>query len=205
MIPTLAQQIAELNKNLAQQVPAEVLSHFGQSIEDLKKLQLEKSALALGAIFPNFKLQNTDNQLVELRELLQKGPVIISFFRGSWCPYCNLELRAFQNKQSSLVQENTTLVAISPQLPAYNEELKQTHQLNFELLTDRDNQLAKQIGIAFQLQDYIIPIYETLGIDLPTFNGSTQHELPIPAVFVLNQEGVVTYKFVDSNYMNREE
>ncbi|WP_220497665.1 MULTISPECIES: peroxiredoxin-like family protein [unclassified Myroides] len=205
MIPTLTQQIAELNENLAQQVPTEVLTRFGQSIEDLKKLQLEQRAIALGDPFPNFKLLNTENQIVELSELVRKGPVIISFFRGSWCPYCNLELRSFQNKQSSLAQQKTTVVAISPQLPAYNLELKQTHQLDFELLTDRDNLLAKQIGIAFQLQDYIIPIYETLGIDLPTFNGTAQHELPIPAVFLLNQEGIVTYKFVDSNYMKRDE
>ena len=200
---TLAQQIDELNQNLAQQVPTEILTSFSQSIADIKKLQLEDNCIQLGEIFPNFKLQNTTNQVVELNDLLQKGPVIISFFRGSWCPYCNLELRALQQKLNSLENQTATLVAISPQLPTYNVVLKENQGLEFELLTDQDNCLAKQIGIAFELQDYIRPIYQNLGIDLTTYNGSTQQELPIPAVFVIDSTGRVTYKFVDANYINR--
>lgn len=199
----LAQQIDELNQNLTQQVPAEILMQFGQSIEDLKKLQLENSCIALGDIFPDFELVNTENQRIPLKELLKKGSVILSFFRGTWCPYCNLELRAFQNQLNTLESISTTLVGISPQLPSYNATLKNTHQLDFDLLTDHNNDLAKQVGIAFQLQDYVIPIYKNLGIDLITYNGTAQLALPIPAVFVLDSDGRVTSKFVDSNYMNR--
>lgn len=200
---TLAQQIDELNKNLTQQVPPEVLTSFGQSIEDVKKLQLEDHCIKVGDTFPNFQLKNTTNQVIELNDLLQKGPVIISFFRGSWCPYCNLELRALQQKLSELEAKKVTLIAISPQLSSYSATLKETLHLDFELLTDQDNHLAKQIGINFELQDYVSPIYQNLGIDLAVYNGNTQQELPIPAVFTLDSTGRVTYKFVDSNYMNR--
>ncbi len=200
---TLAQQIDELNKNLTQQVPPEVLTSFGQSIEDVKKLQLEDHCIKVGDTFPNFQLKNTTNQVIELNDLLQKGPIIISFFRGSWCPYCNLELRALQQKLSELEAKKVTLIAISPQLSSYSATLKKTLHLDFELLTDQDNHLAKQIGINFELQDYVSPIYQNLGIDLAVYNGNTQQELPIPAVFTLDSTGRVTYKFVDSNYMNR--
>ncbi|MGG5505533.1 MULTISPECIES: peroxiredoxin-like family protein [unclassified Myroides] len=200
---TLAQQIDELNKNLVQQVPPEVLNSFSQSIEEVKHLQLENHCIKLGETFPNFKLQNTSDQCIELNDLLQKGPVIISFFRGSWCPYCNLELRALQQELYALEAKAVTLIAIAPQLPSHSALVKENLDLTFELLTDQDNRLAKQIGIAFELQDYVIPIYQNLGIDLTSYNGTTQQELPIPAVFALDSTGCVTYKFVDANYMNR--
>lgn len=197
----LAQQIDELNKNLAQQLPPEILESFGQSIADLKNQPLEAQAITVGQIFPDFKLFNTRNQPIELKELLKKGKVIIAFFRGNWCPYCNLELKALQDRLHDL--HETTLVAISPQSAIYSEELKNNHTLKFDILTDQDNSLAKQVGIAFQLQDFILPIYENLGITLSTFNGNDGNELPIPAVFVVDQTGTITYRFIDVNYMNR--
>lgn len=198
---TLAQQISELNENLASQVPAEILEAFGQSIADLKSLGLEAQTLPIGQVFPDFKLFNTLNQPIELRELLKKGSVILAFFRGNWCPYCNLELKTLQDRLHEL--KGATLVAISPQMPMYNEELKNKHALGFDVLTDPDNSLAKQLGISFSLQDFVLPIYQNLGITLSTYNGNDHNELPIPAVFVVDPTGVVRYKFVDANYMNR--
>jgi len=198
---TLAQQIEALNENLASQLPVEILEAFGQSIADLKSQGLENQAPKVGHVFPNFKLSNTLNQPIELKELLQKGSVILAFFRGNWCPYCNLELKALQDRLQDL--KGATLVAISPQMATYNEELKNNHALGFDVLTDQDNRLAEQLGISFSLQDFVLPIYEKLGITLSSFNGNDYNELPVPAVFVLDQTGTITYTFVDSNYMNR--
>lgn len=94
-------------------------------------------------------------------------------------------------------------MAISPQTHDYSEELKGNHNLDFELLTDKNNTLAKQIGISFELQDYIIPVYGSLGIELSEYNENDNNELPVPAVFVIDTNGSITYKFVDANYMNR--
>lgn len=198
---TLAQQIEALNENLASQLPTEILEAFGQSIADLKSQGLENQAPKVGQVFPNFKLPNTFNQPVELKELLKKGNVILAFFRGNWCPYCNLELKALQDRLHDL--KGATLVAISPQVTTYNEELKNNHALGFDVLTDPDNSLAKQLGISFSLQDFVLPIYQNLGITLSSFNGNENNELPVPAVFVLDQTGTITYTFIDSNYMNR--
>ncbi|MEA9414176.1 peroxiredoxin-like family protein [Flavobacterium sp. PL02] len=199
----LAQQIEELNENLAKQLPTEVLEIFSKSIEELKTQGIEESSIGIGERFPDFSLPNTNDETIELKELLKNGKVIVAFFRGSWCPYCNLELRALQENLKQIVDKKAKLVVISPQKPDYSKELKNNHQLDFELLTDKDNALAKQLGISFKLQNYVIPTYKSLGIELSNYNENDNNELPIPAVFVIDTDYLITYKFVDTNYMNR--
>ncbi|WP_164112269.1 MULTISPECIES: peroxiredoxin-like family protein [Sphingobacterium] len=199
----LEQQINELNENLANQLPTEILEVFGKSIQDLKGRNIEDGSFHLGDKFPDFSLPNTNDKKIALKELLENGKVIIAFFRGNWCPYCNLELRALQDNLKQITDRNATLVAISPQTPDYSEELKSNHNLDFELLTDKNNALAKQLGIAFELQNYVIPAYSSLGIELAAYNENDNNELPFPAVFVIDTNGNVNYKFVDSDYMNR--
>lgn len=199
----LEQQIEELNENLAKQLPTEFFEGFGKSIEDLKTKNMEENSISIGERFPDFGLSNTSNEIVELKELLKNGKVIVAFFRGIWCPYCNLELKALQDNLKQITDRNATLVAISPQTSDYSEELRGNHQLEFELLTDKDNALAKQLGISFRLQNYVIPMYDSLGIALSDYNENKHNELPVPAVFVTDTNGVITYKFVDANYMKR--
>jgi peroxiredoxin len=199
----LAQQIEELNENLATQLPTEVLEVFGKSIQDLKTKNIEESSISTDEKFPDFSLPNTNNEIVKLKELLKTGKVIVAFFRGSWCPYCNLELKALQENLKQITDRKATLIAISPQTFDYSEELKNNHHLDFELLADKDNALAKRLGISFELQDYAIPAYGNLGINLSDYNKNDNNELPVPAVFVINTDNTIAYKFVDTNYMNR--
>lgn len=199
----LKQQIEELNENLAKQLPTEILEIFGKSIRDLKAENIEENSIGTGDIFPDFSLPNTNNEIVALKELLKNGKVIVAFFRGSWCPYCNLELKALQDNLKQITDKSATLVAISPQTADYSEELKGNHQLDFELLTDKNNTLAKQLGISFGLQNYVVPVYGSLGIELSEYNENDNNELPVPAVFAIDINGRITYKFVDTNYMNR--
>ncbi|MDF2517634.1 MAG: alkyl hydroperoxide reductase [Sphingobacterium sp.] len=199
----LAQQIEELNRNLAKQLPTEVLEVFGKSIQDFKAKGIGERSIRTGEKFPDFILPNTNNETIALKELLKKGKVIAAFFRGSWCPYCNLELKALRDNLRQITDRNATLVAISPQTSDYSKELKNDHHLSFELLTDKENVLAKQLGISFGLQDFIIPTYGNLGIDLSEYNETDKNELPIPAVFVIDTNGNITYRFIDTNYMNR--
>ena len=199
----LAQQIEELNENLGKQLPIEVLEIFSKSIEDLKTQGIGENNIEIGERFPDFSLQNTNDETVELKKLLKNGKVIVAFFRGSWCPYCNLELKALQENLKQIVDKKTELVVISPQKLDYSKELKNNHQLDFELLTNKDNALAKQLGISFELQNYLIPTYKSLGIELSNYNETDNNELPIPAVFVIDTDYRITYKFVDPNYMNR--
>ena len=199
----LATQIQQFNIELAAKVPQEVLEAFGKSIEDLKTKNIEEKSIKIGETIPNFSLKNAKNEVVNSSDILKNGKMIIAFYRGSWCPYCNLELKALQEKISEFKEKNATLVAISPQSPDNSLTVIEKHHLTFEVLTDKDNVFAKQLGIVFELQDFVLPYYHALGIDLSSFNENTNNSLPIPAVFVVNESSKIIYKFADANYMNR--
>ncbi|WP_286967680.1 peroxiredoxin-like family protein [Flavobacterium sp. UBA4854] len=199
----LANQIETLNVELSKQVPQEVLGAFQKSIEDLKSQNIEINSLKVGDKIPDFYLPNAVNNIVTSESILKNGKMIVAFYRGSWCPYCNLELRALQENLLRIKAENVTLVAISPQSSDNSLTLKEKHNLEFEVLTDLNNAYANQLGITFQLQDFVIPYYEMLGIKLEDFNEDKENKLPIPAVFVVDKDGVIVYRFLDANYMNR--
>ena len=199
----LAKQIEQFNNELATQVPQQVLEAFGKSIEDLQKKKIEEKSIKLGEIMPEFLLPNVKNEIINSNEILKNGKMIIAFYRGSWCPYCNLELKMLQDHLPKIKDKNATLVAISPQSPDNSLTVVEKHNLTFEVLTDTDNLFAKQLGISFELQDFVLPYYQALGIDLMHFNKNNDNSLPVPAVFVIDQNGKIIYKFVDANYMNR--
>ena len=199
----LAKQIEQFNNELATQVPQEVLEAFGKSIEDLQKKNIEEKSIKLGEIMPEFLLPNVKNEIINSNEILKNGKMIIAFYRGSWCPYCNLQLKTLQDYLTKIKDKKATLVAISPQSPDSSLTVVEKHNLTFEVLTDTDNLFAKQLGISFELQDFVLPYYQALGIDLMHFNKNNDNSLPVPAVFVIDQNGKIIYKFVDANYMNR--
>ena len=199
----LAKQIEQFNNELATQVPQEVLEAFGKSIEDLQKKNIEEKSIKLGEVMPEFLLPNVKNEIINSKEILKNGKMIIAFYRGSWCPYCNLELKMLQDHLPKIKDKKAMLVAISPQSPDNSLTVVEKHNLTFEVLTDKDNLFAKQLGISFELQDFVLPYYQALGIDLMHFNKNNDNSLPVPAVFVIDQNGKIIYKFVDANYMNR--
>jgi peroxiredoxin len=200
---SLAKQIESLNNELSQQIPQEVSEVFEKSINDLKTQNIENKSIQIGDILTPFSLPNTKNQLIHSKDVLKKGKMILAFYRGSWCPYCNLELRALQNNIAKITDNNVSLLAVSPQSPDHNMALTEKHELTFEVLTDENNKLAKQLGISFKLQEFAIPTYQAIGINLEDFNQDDENTLPVPAVFVVDTDGVVIYKFVDTDYRNR--
>ncbi|MBF7091285.1 AhpC/TSA family protein [Flavobacterium sp. ALJ2] len=200
---SLAKQIKNLNNQLSQQVPQEVLEVFEKSINDLKMQNIDKKSIKIGDIVTPFSLLNTKNQLIHSKDILKKGKTILAFYRGSWCPYCNLELRELQNNITKITDKKATLLAISPQSSDHSMALTEKHELTFEVLTDKNNKLAKQLGISFKLQEFALPIYQAIGINLEEFNQNDENTLPIPAVFVIDTDGSVIYKFIDTDYRNR--
>ncbi len=200
----LAKQIEILNKELSKQLPEEINELFAQSIKDLKDQKIEEKAMTVGMSLPPFSLMNSENQQLNSQQLLEQyDKVVLFFFRGSWCPYCNLELRAIQNFITQNQLDRIRILAISPQSTTYSKQLISENNLAFDLLYDQNNELSKKLGIAFTLQDYAQVAYSGLGIDLSLFNGNDTYELPIPAVFVVDKNAIITYSYVDSNYVNR--
>ncbi|PIF47396.1 peroxiredoxin [Chryseobacterium sp. 52] len=199
----LAKRIEELNNELSLNLPKEVLEAFRKSVEDLKTKNSAENSIKVGDNMPEFSLPNSNGEMVSSREILKKGKMILAFYRGNWCPYCNLELRFLQEQLIGLKDKNAVLVAVSPQTIEHSKVMAERNNLTFDVLTDRDNSFAKKLGIVFQLQEFVLPYYQNLGIDLTDFNHNEENRLPVPAVFVVDEEGDVIFRFLDVDYMNR--
>ncbi|MGV2452043.1 UNVERIFIED_CONTAM: peroxiredoxin-like family protein [Ralstonia mannitolilytica] len=199
----LALQIEQLNRELSSQLPEDILNAFGNSVEDLKTKNIEENSIQVGQQIPEFSLPNAYGEKIHSTQILKKGKTILAFYRGSWCPYCNLELKFLQDNLSRIKEKNAFLVAISPQNPDHSLTMVEKNNLEFEVLTDHNNDFAKKLGIVFQLQDFVLPYYQNLGIDLSFFNNNKENTLPVPAVFVVDENSKIIYKFLDVNYMNR--
>lgn len=200
---TLAKQIEHLNQELSSQLPQDILDAFGKSIEDLKTGKFEENSIQIGDQIPEFSLPNALGKIVSSEEILKNEKIVLAFYRGGWCPYCNLELKFLQDSLIRIKNKGAALIAVSPQSPDHSLSMIEKNNLEFEVLTDIDNNFAKKLGIVFQLQDFVLPYYKGLGIFLSDFNKNNDNTLPIPAVFVVDENRVVTYRFLDVNYMNR--
>jgi peroxiredoxin len=167
-----------------------------------------KNELLAGDKAPMFILPDTQNHLVSLKRELKKGPVILSFYRGGWCPVCNLQLRAYQERIDEIKSFGAQLIAVSPEMPTKAQLTLVRNKLNFEVLHDHNNNLAKQYGIIWKVpnakrEDFSSWLENTTGKSLLDFNGYNSYELPIPATFVINEEGVIIYMFKDEDYTRR--
>jgi peroxiredoxin len=174
-----------------------------KAINELNSSDIVDQTLKVGDMIPNFILPNAFGQPIELQKLLASGPVVISFFRGSWCPFCNLELAALQEALPAIKTLGASLIAISPQTSRYTISTVEKHQLTYEVLSDRSNHVARKFGIVFQISEYLRPVLEEMGHVLPRHNGDESFELPIPATFVVSQEGKIIYAFVEPDYTKR--
>lgn len=200
---SLTQDLANLNAQNRDRIPAEAQAAMGKATQDLASSGILDRSLKAGDRAPNFTLPNAIGNAVELNALLAQGPVVVSFYRGQWCPYCNLELRALQQALPAIQQQGATLVAISPQTPDNSLSTAEKNELSFEVLSDAGNNVAREFGLVFQLPAKIRHIYEGFGIDLPGHNGDETFELPVPATYTIAPNGTVTSAFVNADYTQR--
>lgn len=164
--------------------------------------------LKIGDKAPDFSLPNAQGQERNLYDLLAEGPVVISFYRGGWCPYCNDQLYAYQEKLAEIEAMGAQLVAISPEKPQSMVDTVLSRGLTFEVLSDTGNKVIREYGLIWNVteKDRIRTerfVKEKTGATLAEYNGIEHPELPIPATYVISQEGVITYAFVNENYKER--
>ncbi|WP_206995426.1 peroxiredoxin-like family protein [Trinickia mobilis] len=160
-------------------------------------------AIKAGDRAPQFRLTDQDGNVVSSAELLAKGSLVISFYRGVWCPYCNIELQALNEVLPEIQALGANVVAISPQVAANSRKSVRQNHLNFPVLNDNKNETAAAFGLRFTLPDYLIDLYKKLKNDLPAFNGDPSWTLPMPARYVIGQDGVVLYSEVNPDYTHR--
>ncbi|CCE09338.1 Alkyl hydroperoxide reductase/ Thiol specific antioxidant/ Mal allergen [Bradyrhizobium sp. STM 3843] len=162
-------------------------------------------ALKAGDQAPSFALKDPDGDVVSSTELLTKGPLVLSFYRGVWCPYCNMELQALQAALPEFAALGASLVAISPQSAANSRKSLRQNALSFPILSDPGNEVAASFGLRFTLPDYLIDLYKQFRNDLPAFNGDASWTLPMPARFVIAQDRAILYAEVNPDYTRRPE
>ena len=202
---TLAIALQTQQASFLSRVPQDTQTVMQQATADLGASGILDQTLKVGETIPDFALPNATGQTVNIRDLLAQGPVVIAFYRGGWCPYCNLELKALQNALASIQETGATLVAISPETPDNSLTTQEKNALTFPVLSDVANQVAQQFGLVFKLPMTLRPIYAGFGIDLVAYNGNDQFELPIPATYVVQPNGEIVYAFADIDYTKRAE
>ena len=186
-------------------VPAGIREAMTRADQTLSETGILQRALKAGDRAPDFELPNARGGATRLSGLLEDGPVVLAFYRGGWCPYCNLELRALQRALTEFQRLSATLVAVSPQKPDESLSTAERNALEYPVLSDTGFRTAKAYGIAFDLADELRPIYAQFGHALPDKNGDDTWVLPIPATFVIDRDGVISLGFVDVDYRNRLE
>ncbi len=164
--------------------------------------QTDEQGLREGDKAPMFKLKDATNKEVKLKSLLKDGPVILLWYRGGWCPYCNLELKEFSKQINQFKELGATLVAISPETPDNSLSTAEKNNLEFIVLSDPNNEVAKQFDIVFKLPKETADRYEKI-IGLSKHNGTDSAELPIPATYIITKKGKIEYAYVNPDYRTR--
>lgn len=202
---TLSTQLTDRREASAKNLPSDIHRTMTEATRLLKESGIEEKAPKEGQLLPPFRLPNQTGEMRSLEDLLATGKVIITFYRGGWCPYCNFELRAYQEHLAVIQSTGTTLVAISPELPDQSLSTAEKNALGFEVLSDVGALYAKELGLVFELPDALRPIYTSFGIDVEKHNGTDSFELPIPATFIIGQNGKVEHAFVNADYTYRQD
>lgn len=186
-------------------VPRVVIETMHRATDELIASGAAQRALKAGYKAPAFTLNDPDGNPVSSAELLAKGPLVVSFYRGVWCPYCNIELQALQEALPSFRGLGASLVAISPQTPVNSRKSARQNGLDFPILSDTHNDVAAAFGLRFAMPDYLIELYKGLKNDLTTFNGDPSWTLPMPARYVIAPDATILYAEVNPDYTRRPE
>jgi peroxiredoxin len=203
---TIRQQSEQLKAAAAERLPTDVLEVFDRNIEDFLIQGIPPGSIKVGEVLEPFTLDDATGSPVSLDELVESGPAVIVFYRGGWCPYCNLALRTYQ--QELLPQLDTfsaRLVAISPQTPDESLSTVEKIALEFTVLSDPGARLAERIGIAFEQADDVLAAQRQLGLDLTKVNAEGETRLPRPTVLVVDQERTIRFVDVQPDYTARTE
>lgn len=212
----LNQQIQETILQVRSSLPKELNVLIEQGAGEISALDILERAKQTGDTMPSFKLLNQNKVPVSLEQLLNMGPLVITFYRGIWCPYCNLQLKVYADHIADIEATGATLIAISPEKPDALALLKESgisselttriiEDTPFDILRDESNALATAMGLVFELPDSHQQLLRRLGVDLETLTGDSSFTFPDPATYVIKPSGEIAWAFVPNNYRKRAE
>ncbi|MGY4314026.1 peroxiredoxin-like family protein [Bradyrhizobium sp. JR3.5] len=186
-------------------VPRSVIETMHRATAELIESGAAKRAKKAGDLAPTFSLKDPEGNVVSSADLQKRGPLVLSFYRGVWCPYCNMELQALEAAKPEFDKYGASLVAISPQTGPNSRKSVRQNKLSFPILSDAKGKVGAAFGLRFNLPDYLVELYKQLKNDLPTFNDDPSWTLPMPARYVIGRDGVILYSEVNPDYTRRPE
>lgn len=201
---SLKQQLSRERDHWASVLDTPTIALMNRATEALRAPEILGQALEEGARAPNFRLPNAHGGSIELNALLRRGPVVLSFYRGRWCPYCNLELRAYQRRLPQLQALGASLVAVSPQTPDSSLSTAEKNELTYPVLSDVGLHVTRAYGLAFDLPPELAKLYQSQwNNDLVKWNGEGGWSLPIPATYLIGQDARIVLAHVNPDYRDR--
>jgi peroxiredoxin len=201
---SLKEQLAEYRAGWYQRVPAERQAIMQRHIDQLRSGIIARTALKTGDRAPTIVLENAKGAVVDVATVLAKGPVIVSFYRGGWCPYCNLELKAYQEILPEITAAGASLVAISPEKPDDTVSTAEKNALTFEVLSDVGQKVGRAFGLVYEFTEELKGAYRGFNLDIPARNGTPgEWALPVSATYVLDRDGAIIYAHTDVDYRDR--
>jgi len=201
----LREIFAERKELIAKYVPAETQAIHAQAVAELKARHVAANVLAVGAKAPTFELFDHNGMVVSSAALLSKGSLVVCFIRGRWCPFCVGEMEAMNLILPQIEQAGATLVGISPQTVKQSYFMHDQHKLRFPLLCDAGNRVARAFGLTYRVPADQEAIYRRAFVNLPLANGDDSWELPIPATYILDRDGIVLFASANEDYTERAE
>lgn len=191
---------ADFETNKAQ---ASAVAAMHRSTAELIASGQAERALKVGDRAPTFELPDADGKPVSSRSLLEQGPLVLTFYRGVWCPYCNLDLQALEAASGELRELGANLLAISQQTAANSRRAQRDNKLSFPIVSDQGGETANAFGLRWVLPEYLRELYRSFKVELPEINGEPSWTLPMPARYVIAQDGVIAYAEVNPDYTRR--
>jgi len=195
----------ERKELIAKYVPPEIQEVHARAVEQLKTSGIEHQALQLGAQAPALELSDQNGKVVRSAELLSNGKLVLCFIRGRWCPFCVAQLQAMNAIVPGLRDSGASLIAVSPQTTHQSHLMADQHKLEFPILSDAGNSVARQFGLAYPVPEYQRELYRRAFVNLPFINGTESWGLPIPAVYILAKDGSVMFAHAKADYTDRPE
>lgn len=180
-----------------------ILALFAKGTKDLVESGQAERTVKAGDVAPVFSLPDADGAIFDTRKHLARGPLVATFYRGVWCPYCNFDLQALEAARGEIESRGASLVALSMQNAANSRKSQRDNRLGFPILVDFKGAVADRFGLRFTLPDHLIEVYKQFGNDLVQINGEPSWRLPMPARYVIDRDGVVAYAEVNPDYTKR--
>lgn len=200
---TLTETLANAVRESANRIPAEVREVMLNANKEIIATGIEGTALKTGDSVPDFSLKNHKGETVTLSERLRQGPVVVIFYRGGWCPYCNMELYAYEQELEKLKALGASLVAITPETPDNSLATVEKNGISYDVLSDTGFVASDTFGLTFTFPEALMKVYSGFGLNVPEVNGDDAWRLPIPAAYVIDQSGKIILHHVDVNYTER--